>query len=374
MASNSTNMLLSKVMIAMALVGGIGLLIIDEYVAVDMVQSAGASMEARAPQSPGLFPEKKLISAQSTTATETEEIQLAQSVRGKVGLEPIQIAPPIRSGEEIKDNSPLKELEPAARPRTLDMQPIELLPPDEAGGFDDELGVDPIGSEPLVDEAPEEMEDLDMDVEALKRSLDNPSLNALAPRRLSNPLPEMEMPMPVTLPKPKEAECKREIAVYEARLRARERSLEEAFLALQEEKERILQMQGLVEDRWEVAQGSWESARFFVDRSLEACAGSPPDPMDVEDLELGLEEVDPEVRVAQVVRIVKSMKPKAAARVIERWNNPLAATALSRLSPRVSSKILAQMPEQIARQLTVDMIKGKEHKYQEGNGDGAVAN
>ena len=70
MANNSTNMLLSKVMIGMALVGGIGLLIIDEYVAVDMVQSAGASIEARAPQSPSLLQEKQLISAQSMTATE----------------------------------------------------------------------------------------------------------------------------------------------------------------------------------------------------------------------------------------------------------------------------------------------------------------
>ena len=160
-------------------------------------------------------------------------------------------------------------------------------------------------------------------------------------------------------------QCNQELNIYEAQLIARECSLERAYQALQQEKKRVLQMKALVEEQWDEAQDSYDVAANLMERSEDVCTGTPPDPDGPPaPIELGLDQIDPEVRVNQVVQIVKSMKPKAAARVIQRWNSPLAATALKRLSPRVSSKILAEMPKEVAQKLTTGFVRGEEHLYE----------
>ena len=120
------------------------------------------------------------------------------------------------------------------------------------------------------------------------------------------------------------------------------------------------EIQDNVEQRFEVVKSDWELAESLAEISNLSCAGDPPDPADLGGIDLGLDKIDPEERVNQVVAIIKSMKPAAAALVIERWNHPLATTALSRLSPRIASKIIAEMPQELATRLTVDMLKGKE--------------
>jgi flagellar motility protein MotE (MotC chaperone) len=182
----------------------------------------------------------------------------------------------------------------------------------------------------------------------------------------AKPLPEVtvsprkvEIPAPVSLPPPESERCEKAMKIYEARLRSRERAMDEARIALDAEKDRVQSVQAVVEDRWKAALDTWDVARILGDRAAENCAGSPPPPGSLRGIDLGLDKVSAEDRVAQVVQIIKAMKPKAAARVIERWKHPLATTALSRLSPRVSSKIMAALPEDVARRLTVDLIRGK---------------
>ncbi len=173
---------------------------------------------------------------------------------------------------------------------------------------------------------------------------------------------KVEMPTPVSLPPPESERCEKAMKIYEARLRSRERAMDEARIALDAEKDRVQAVQEVVEERWQVALDTWDVARILGDRAAENCVGSPPEPGSLRGIDLGLDKVSAEDRVTQIVQIIKAMKPKAAARVIERWNHPLATTALSRLSPRVSSKIMASLPEDVARRLTVDIIRGDELK------------
>jgi len=175
------------------------------------------------------------------------------------------------------------------------------------------------------------------------------------------PMPEeVELPPSVRLPPAGSERCEKALGVYRARLRARQRTLAAAKSALEDEKIRVEEIQENVEERFEMAKSEWELAESLAEISNLSCAGDPPDPADLGGLDLGLDKIDPEARVNQVVAIIKSMKPAAAAAVIERWNHPLATTALSRLSPRIASKIIAQMPQELATRLTVDMLKGKE--------------
>jgi flagellar motility protein MotE (MotC chaperone) len=171
---------------------------------------------------------------------------------------------------------------------------------------------------------------------------------------------EVELPPSVRLPPAGTERCEKALGVYRARLRARQRTLAAAKSALEDEKIRVEEIQEDVEQRFDIAKSDWELAESLAEISNLSCAGDPPNPADLGGLDLGLDKIDPEERVKQVVAIIKSMKPAAAAAVIERWNHPLATTALSRLSPRIASKIIAEMPQELATRLTVDMLKGKE--------------
>jgi len=353
--------LLAKSMIGLSLIGASALWVLDSYVEVDMMQQATAS-----------------VSDEQQTLTPVldnsgQPVQLAQTVRGNVKLNRVKIAPGLKGKEEEVDEAlkPLESPNKNVESETLQIPQINM-------GLQEEKKSSPaMVKEPTLEELIDE-------IRAAKDQAAQPSVRvplgdqsisgagseeeeeeplSLGPSRLERKHPEVDIPAPVKLPNERELACNQELNLYEAQLIARERSLVKAYEALQAEKNRVLKMQAIVEEKWDDAQESWTTASMLVNRSEEVCVGPPPSEKE-EALDLGLDEVDPEVRVTQVVQIVKSMKPKAAAQVIARWDSPLAATALKRLSPRVSSKILAELPQEVAQKLTVDLVKGKEHRYE----------
>lgn len=354
---------LAKAIVGLSLIGGTGLWVLDEYVEMDVMQQATASVSD----------ESSSGSLEPVMGDNGEPIQLAQTVRGRVNMNRVRINPGLKEEPEENQNPvPIRELPSASgKAKTLDMPALDMAPakPEiESVSEDEEPSlqelIDEIRKAKAVEQAtPQPVKPSALSGEAKRVEEEKEKPLSLGPSRLERKHPTAELPPPVALPNERELECNQELALYEAQLIARERSLLKAYEALQAEKDRVLQMQALVEERWATAQDSWDTASALMERSETVCVGEPPKPDARVPLNLGLEQVDPEVRVTQVVQIVKSMKPKAAARVIERWNSPLAATALKRLSPRVSSKILAELPKEVAQKLTVDLVKGKEHQY-----------
>ena len=353
--------LLAKSMIGLSLIGASALWVLDSYVEVDVMQQATASV---ADESGTLSP---------VLDESGQPVQLAQTVRGNVKLNRVKIGPGLKETEKPADE-PLRPIEPSQK--SVESETLQI--PEINMGERDETKPGPtVVKEPTLEELIEDIRSakdkmptptqripLDRAAEA-EDGLDGEKENplSLGPSRLERKHPEVDIPAPVKLPNERELACNEELNLYEAQLIARERSLVKAYEALQAEKNRVLKMQALVEEKWGNAQENWSTASLLVERSEEVCVGAPPSEKE-ESLDLGLDEVDPEVRVNQVVQIVKSMKPKAAAQVIARWDSPLAATALKRLSPRVSSKILAELPKEVAQKLTVDLVKGKEHRYE----------
>ena len=308
-----------------------------------------------------------------------EPIQLAQTVRGKVRLKPVQVNPRLKSDETEIGEQPLIPLEPREEPKTLDFPEFQVGESvDKKAESQEEADSLPSNVrertlEELIEEiresrAKQKAQPVPAQVAREPRPEDELTPEkplSLGPSRLESKRPVVDIPDPVKLPNEREMQCNQELNIYEAQLIARERSLERAYQALQQEKKRVLQMKALVEEQWDEAQDSYDVAANLMERSEDVCTGTPPDPDGPPaPIELGLDQIDPEVRVNQVVQIVKSMKPKAAARVIQRWNSPLAATALKRLSPRVSSKILAEMPKEVAQKLTTGFVRGEEHLYE----------
>ena len=376
MSIKITNPLLFKSLIGLSLAGGGGLWVLDAYVDVDMMQQASADN----------------VAANGQVLDENgNPVLLAQTVRGRVGLEPVQLRPGNGIAEEAEDDSEeLKPLAPAAKPSTLTLPEINLLEEESSEETRDEAMEAEVESPVRNNGAnlqEKTLEELINEIRAGRVGGAEPQpsesdseygpgqrrkLNALGegkplslgPSRLEAKHPDNALPAPIKLPNEKELACFQELNVYEARLIAREKALLQAYETLQAEKERILQMEALVEDKWNVAREDWNMASALVTRSEEVCNGAPPRDGAGPPLNLGLQTVDPELRVNQVVQIVKGMKPKAAAKVIAQWDSPLAATALKRLSPRISSKILAELPKDMAQALTVDLVRGKEHRYE----------
>ena len=367
MLSEASKGVLLKSLAGLSLVGGVGLWVLDEHVNVDMMQRAGA-------QGAGAVGTLEPVIDPSG-----EPVQLAQTVRGKVRLKPVQVNPRIQDNETEVGEQPLIPLQPREEPKTLDFPEFQVGDPAE-NEVEPSVERDPLPSnvrerslEELIQEirATRAKREEQAAQQALKEREPQPEDEltpekplSLGPSRLESKRPVVDVPDPIKLPNEREMKCNQELNIYEAQLVARERSLERAYRALQDEKKRILQMKALVEEQWDEAQDTYDVAANLMERSEDVCVGPPPGPdAPPEPIELGLDQVDPEVRVNQVVQIVKSMKPKAAARVIQRWDSPLAATALKRLSPRVSSKILAELPKEIAQKLTTGFVRGEEHTY-----------
>ena len=143
-------------------------------------------------------------------------------------------------------------------------------------------------------------------------------------------------------------------------LLAREQRLSETQAILLEEMERLERIQTAVRQRWSHASAAMEGAQSLqIEAELNCSAWGPgalaPEEIAEEnsadpanDAELS----EAEIRIQRVVNIMKSMKPKPAARILQGWDTNLAAVALLRLPPRVGSKIVAALPPEIAGQVT----------------------
>ena len=90
----------------------------------------------------------------------------------------------------------------------------------------------------------------------------------------------------------------------------------------------------------------WGPEALIKDNSAES---------DVADPANSAESNAKEIRIQRVVKIMKSMKPKAAARILQGWDSELAVMALLRLPSRVGSKIVAELPPEIAGKLTTKL-------------------
>jgi flagellar motility protein MotE (MotC chaperone) len=140
----------------------------------------------------------------------------------------------------------------------------------------------------------------------------------------------------------------------------REQRLAEARAALLEEMERVEMIQLQVKRKWrdtlemrqaaeasqleaEMVCSEWGTAALSRDNSASADGADPAKSADDKRLE---------ERIEKVVRIMKTMKAKPAARILQGLDEELAATTLMRLPARVASKIVAAMPAPAAGRLT----------------------
>jgi len=140
----------------------------------------------------------------------------------------------------------------------------------------------------------------------------------------------------------------------------KEQQLSATQAMLLEEMERVEQIQKNVKARWKEVSAAMSAAsalQISAEQNCEAWGPSALNPEDIAGQEttesaIPTELMKREERVQQVVKIMKSMKPKAAARILQGWDSELAVMALLRLPSRVGSKIVAELPPEIAGKLT----------------------
>jgi len=140
----------------------------------------------------------------------------------------------------------------------------------------------------------------------------------------------------------------------------REQGLAEARAALLEEMERVEVIQAQVQRKWrdtmqmleaaevsqveaEVVCTEWGTSALSRDKNAPAENADPADDAHSKLLE---------ERIEKVVRIMKTMKAKPAARILQGLDEELAATTLMRLPARIASKIVSAMPAPAAGRLT----------------------
>ena len=140
----------------------------------------------------------------------------------------------------------------------------------------------------------------------------------------------------------------------------REQQLSETQAMLMEEMERVEEIQRSVKTRWNEVSAAISAASALQISAEQNCEEWGPGALTPEK-STGSESAESanaadfaarEERVQQVVKIMKSMKPKAAARILQGWDSELAVMALLRLPSRVGSKIVAELPPEVAGELT----------------------
>ena len=143
----------------------------------------------------------------------------------------------------------------------------------------------------------------------------------------------------------------------------REQQLAETQAMLLEEMERLERIQGEVSSRYRELRSARRAASTLQISAEQNCEGWGPGilssvkfagqegdlPADAAGLAAQQE------RVQQLVSIMKSMKPKAAARILQGWESELAVMALLKLPSRVGSKIVAELPPEVAGELTMKL-------------------
>ena len=140
----------------------------------------------------------------------------------------------------------------------------------------------------------------------------------------------------------------------------REQQLAETQAMLMEEMARVQAIQEQVREKWSQVSMALAAAQTLQISAELNCEGWGTDVFGSE-VFAGQDPTDPanaaqlaarEERVQQVVMIMKSMKPKPAAQILQGWDPELAVMALLRLPPRVGSKIVAELPPEVAGRLT----------------------
>ena len=140
----------------------------------------------------------------------------------------------------------------------------------------------------------------------------------------------------------------------------KEQQLSATQAMLLEEMERVEQIQKDVKTKGKEVSAAISAASALQIAAEQNCEDWGPAVLNPEDIAgqeptesaIPTELMKREERVQQVVKIMKSMKPRAAARILQGWDSELAVMALLRLPSRVGSKIVAELPPEIAGRLT----------------------
>jgi len=146
-------------------------------------------------------------------------------------------------------------------------------------------------------------------------------------------------------------------------LLSQEQYLIEEQAALIDEMERVEAIQMEVQSRWvevrameNAAQSlQLESETYCMEWGYGALASAENDSAGNADPAELAENRKLEDRVQNLVAIIKSMKPKPAARILQGWDVELAAMILMKLPARVASKVVAAMPPGEAGKLTAKL-------------------
>jgi len=151
--------------------------------------------------------------------------------------------------------------------------------------------------------------------------------------------------------------------IKDEELLAQEQSLIEEQAALMDEMNRVEAIQIEVQARWsevrameEAAQSmQLESENYCMEWGYGSLASAENGSAEVADPAELAENQKLEDRVQNLVAIIKSMKPKPAARILQGWDVELAAMILMKLPARVASKVVAAMPPGEAGKLTAKL-------------------
>ena len=143
----------------------------------------------------------------------------------------------------------------------------------------------------------------------------------------------------------------------------REQQLAETQAMLLEEMERLERIQGQVSSKYKELTSARRAASTLQISAEQNCEGWGPGILSSAnfagqegDLTADPAELTAQAeRVQQLVSIMKSMKPKAAARILQGWDSELAVMALLKLPSRVGSKIVAELPPEVAGELTMKL-------------------
>lgn len=147
-------------------------------------------------------------------------------------------------------------------------------------------------------------------------------------------------------------------------LETRERELGTLREGLLAEMKTLEGMQDTLDARWMEADSAFQAAQAMLVHAEAGCLCTPAPAAAVAEVlpegapALPTPEEEREKRVVQVVAIIKTMPPEAAAKVIQSWDDGMASMALSRLPARIASKVVASLPPEHAARLTANMIRG----------------
>jgi hypothetical protein len=151
----------------------------------------------------------------------------------------------------------------------------------------------------------------------------------------------------------------RALSLARLRQQARLLALEQAAEILTDEEQAVRQVLGRVKSDWYAAHADWEYAEQLGAVAAGTCDPYAPLPAPSWGLETDPTSPKLKEKIAPVVAVFKSMKPKPAAKILATWPPILAATVLEELPARVAGPIASALEVQLARDLTFDVARGE---------------